>query len=64
MKNKITLELTEQEKSYLTIETNIKLRNYKVEWENDDMLEGYNKLYKALTGENHNNYIRWKEAKK
>jgi len=60
---KIELELTEEEINYLTIEMNCLLRSYKTiyngqKYDNEDMGNAFNKIYKALTGKNHETWLK------
>ena len=61
---KIIIELTKKEADYLAIEMNCILREYNQTYngkrfDNKDMASGFNKVYKALTGEDHENIIRY-----
>lgn len=63
----ITVELTPEERSYLIMEMNMLLRNFRVSsyggcYTNPDMGSAFNKIFKALTGENHINASREKIA--
>lgn len=55
MKN-ISVNLTEEERSYLIITLNIELRRPTA---SIDYIVGHNKLFRALTGKNHERYIAW-----
>lgn len=60
---KVDLELTEEEASYLTIEMNNILREFGMEpyngrhFTNPVMAAAFNKLFKALTGQDHHNCV-------
>lgn len=62
----ITLELTEEEASYLLIEMNILLRSYRqdynnIRFDNPDMGSAFNKVFKVLSskGEDHENITKY-----
>jgi hypothetical protein len=56
IKNSIHLNLTDEEKTYLTIEMNQILRDYNNNYSNNDMASAFNKVFKALTGKDYSNY--------
>jgi hypothetical protein len=60
---KIELELTKEEANYLTSEMDGILREYKQTYngrrfDNKDMGNAFNKVYKALTGKDHVQWLR------
>jgi len=60
---KIELELTDDEALYLKSEMDILLRSFKrsyagQRYDNDTMGDVFNKVYKALSGEDHNHYLK------
>ena len=54
----ISVDLTEGEISYLIITLNIEMR---LPTTSKEHLEGHNKLFKVLTGKDHESYIAWKK---
>jgi hypothetical protein len=65
---KIELELTDQEAQYLSIEMNCILRQYQQNYagrrfDNEDMGNAFNKVFKALTGEDHEQWLRVEKYK-
>jgi hypothetical protein len=62
-------ELTKVEKDYLMIEMNCILRSYGQTYngqrfDNEHMGSGFNKVFKALSGRDHEQYVRVEEFKK
>ena len=60
----LNINLTKKEADYLAIEMNCILRQYKQVYngecfDNNDMANAFNKVYKALTGKDHENIIRY-----
>jgi hypothetical protein len=58
----ITLQLTDEEASYLSIEMNMLLCNYGTKFVNPHMGSAFNKVFKALAGEDHQNYLKQNES--
>lgn len=59
---KIELELTKEESEYLIIELDCILRSYKRDYngqryDNEDMGNAFNKVFKALTGSSHKRWL-------
>jgi len=59
---KIELDLTEEEIGYLIIEMNCLLRSYRKfykgqRYDNSNMGSAFNKVFKVLTGEDHERYL-------
>jgi hypothetical protein len=52
---KIILELTDEEAKYVSIQMNIILRDFGNNFTNKDMASGLNKVFKSLSGRNHEN---------
>jgi len=60
---KIELELTDDEIFYLRSEMNMLLKSFKrsyagQQYDNDTMGDVFNKVYKALPGEDHYHYLK------
>lgn len=65
----LNIELSQEEKDYLMIEMNCILRSYcqtynGQRFDNEHMGSAFNKVFKALSGRDHEQYARVEEFKK